>query len=246
MPPRPPPAKTAVKKSRPAKPKPGVVLRAGGKKKTGFAFHPEEALAHLRANDALLAAAIDRVGLFALELRPVKSLFEALMRSIIYQQLHGAAASSIHARVMMVLKAHGGATPEAFTRASDVDLRGAGLSANKLRAIRDLAQKCLDGTVPTLREAHQLPDDELIARLTQVRGIGPWTVHVFLIFTLGRPDVLPTGDYSIRVAFKKLLNKRRDPTPAAILRHARRWQPYRSVASWYLWRSLDTELISDD
>jgi 3-methyladenine DNA glycosylase/8-oxoguanine DNA glycosylase len=96
--------------------------------------------------------------------------------------------------------------------------------------------------VPTLEEAHRLTDAELILRLTEVRGIGPWTVHMLLIFHLGRPDVLPTGDFSIRQAFKKLYRKRKDPTAEAMLRHARRWQPYRSVASWYLWRSLDTKL----
>ncbi len=105
--------------------------------------------------------------------------------------------------------------------------------------MRDLAAKCLAGTVPSLREAHTRGDDELVARLTEVRGIGPWTVHMLLIFHLGRPDVMPTGDYAIRAGFKKLYRKRKDPLPDAVLKHARRWQPYRSVASWYLWRSLD-------
>ena len=210
--------------------------------KARFQYVPEHAIAHLRSGDELLAQAMDRVGPFVLEPQATKSLFEALMRSIVYQQLHGKAAATIHTRVLTQLKAHGGATPEALEKASDTVLRGAGLSAGKLLAIRDLARKCLDGTVPTLREAHRLDDAELIARLTEVRGIGPWTVHMLLIFYLGRPDVLPTGDYAIRVAFKRLYNKRRDPSPEAIIRHARRWQPYRSVACWYLWRSLDTKL----
>ncbi len=210
--------------------------------KPRFQFEPAAAIAHLRASDDRLARVIDCVGPFLPEPRRARSLFEALMRSIIYQQLHGKAANSIHTRVLAQLEAHGGATPEAVTKIADAAMRGAGLSASKLLAIRDLAQKCLDGTVPTLREAHRLDDAELIARLTAVRGIGPWTVHMLLIFYLGRPDVLPTGDYAIRAAFKRLYHKRRDPTPEAIIRHARRWQPYRSVASWYLWRSLDTEL----
>lgn len=209
--------------------------------KQQFQYVPDDAVAHLRAGDELLAKAIDRVGPFTLEPRPVKSLFEALMRSIVYQQLHGKAASTIHGRVIAQLKAHGGATPEALTKVPDAALRSAGLSTNKLRAVRDLARKCRDGTVPTLREAHRLDDAELVERLTEVRGIGPWTVHMLLIFYLGRPDVLPTGDFAIRAAFKRLYKKRRDPTAEAITRHARRWQPYRSVASWYLWRSLDTE-----
>ena len=215
------------------------------RKAHGFRYDPAEALAHLRASDELLAEAMDHVGHFALEPRPIASLFEALMRSIVYQQLNGRAASTIHGRVAVLLEPHGGATPEALALVPDAALRGAGLSANKLRAIRDLAQKCAEGIVPSIVEAHALSDDELVARLTQVRGIGPWTVHMLLIFYLGRPDVLPTGDYAIRSAFKKLYRKRRDPTPEAMIRHARKWQPYRSVAAWYLWRVLDTELLSD-
>ena len=202
-------------------------------------FDPAVAVAHLRAADPALAAVIDRVGPFALELKPADSLFEALLRSIVYQQLHARAASTIHGRVLAVLERHGGATPDAVARAADADLRGAGLSRSKLRAVRDLAAKCSSGVVPTMREARKLPDDELVARLTEVRGIGPWTVHMLLIFHLGRPDVMPTGDFAIRLGFKRLYRKRKDPKPEAILKHARRWQPYRSVASWYLWQSLD-------
>lgn len=202
-------------------------------------FNPAAALAHLRSSDEELAALIDRIGPFALELKPAESLFEALLRSIVYQQLHGKAAATILGRVLVELARHGGTTPEALTKATDAALRGAGLSGNKLRAVRDLAAKCREGTVPSLPEAHRLGDDELVARLTEVRGIGPWTVHMLLIFYLGRPDVMPTGDFAIRLGFKNLYRKRKDPTPEAILKHTRRWQPYRSVASWYLWRSLD-------
>jgi 3-methyladenine DNA glycosylase/8-oxoguanine DNA glycosylase len=202
-------------------------------------YKPAAALAHLRASDAALGALIDRLGPFALKLKPADSLFEALLRSIVYQQLHGKAAATIHARVRVELEKHGGPTPVALTRATDAALRGAGLSGNKLLAVRDLAAKCLEGTVPSLAEAHDLADDELVTRLTAVRGIGPWTVHMLLIFYLGRPDVMPTGDFAIRLGFKNLYRKRKDPKPEAIIQHARRWQPYRSVASWYLWRSLD-------
>ena len=203
-------------------------------------FDPAAALAHLRESDPHLAALIERIGPFALELHAAKSLFEALLRSIIYQQLHGKAAASIHARVLAVLDQHGGPTPDSLTLASDAGLRGAGLSGNKLLAVRDLALKCREGTVPSLKEARQLTDEELVDRLTEVRGIGPWTVHMLLIFNLGRADVMPTGDFAIRLGFKRLYRKRKAPTPDAIIKHARRWQPYRSVASWYLWRSLDT------
>jgi DNA-3-methyladenine glycosylase II len=184
---------------------------------------------------------MDRAGPYALEMTRTTSLFEALLRSIVYQQLHANAANAIHGRVLAKLKEHGGAKPEALGRVSDAQLRAAGLSRNKLLAIRDLAAKCLAGTVPSLREARKLGDDELVTRLTEVRGIGPWTVHMLLIFHLGRPDVMPTGDLAIRAGFRKLYRKRKDPHPEMVLKHARRWQPYRSVASWYLWRSLDLD-----
>ncbi len=208
--------------------------------KPQLGFDPKAALAHLRASDAELAALIDRVGPFAMELKPADSLFEAMLRSIVYQQLHGKAAASIHGRVLVELEKHGGPTHAALAKASDAALRGAGLSRNKLLAVRDLARKCHEGTVPSLRAAAKAGEQELVARLTEVRGIGPWTVHMLLIFHLGRPDVMPTGDFAIRLGFKRLYRKRKDPTPEAIIKHARRWQPYRSVASWYLWRSLDT------
>jgi 3-methyladenine DNA glycosylase/8-oxoguanine DNA glycosylase len=207
--------------------------------KPKFNFDPVVAVAHLRASDAVLGVLIDRVGPMALEPKRANSLFEAMLRSIVYQQLHAKAAATILGRVLVELARHGGASPEALARVSDAALRGAGLSANKLLAVRDLAAKCMEGTVPSLKEARKLGDDELIVRLTTVRGIGPWTVHMLLIFYLGRPDVMPTSDFAIRAGFKKLYKKRKDPAPEAILKHARRWQPYRSVASWYLWRSLD-------
>ena len=207
--------------------------------KTGAPFNPALALAHLRAADPTLGALIDRIGAYAIELHAAKSLFEALLRSIIYQQLHGRAAATIHGRVLALLAAHGGPVPEAIDRVTDAELRTAGLSRAKLSAIRDLAEKCKLGIVPELDESRQMSDEELVARLTEVKGIGPWTVHMLLIFTLARPDVMPTGDFAIRLAFKRLYGKRRDPSPELILRATRSWSPYRSVASWYLWRSLD-------
>jgi 3-methyladenine DNA glycosylase/8-oxoguanine DNA glycosylase len=209
--------------------------------KPRFQFDPAEAVTHLRASDEVLGGVIDRVGLFSLELRPMKGLFEALLRSIIYQQLQGRAAASILGRVLGELAEHGGATPEALMQVSDAALRGAGLSANKLLAARDLALKCREGLVPTLREAYRLDEAELVTRLTAVRGVGPWTVLMLLIFYLGRPDILPTGDFAVREAFMKLYRKRKHPAPEVLTKYARRWQPYRSVASWYLWRSLDLE-----
>lgn len=202
----------------------------------GYGFAAEQ---HLRAVDPRLAEVIDRVGPMTLEPKRARNLFEALLQSIVYQQLHANAASTIYGRVRIALHRHGGLTPEAVTKASDDELRTAGLSRAKLAAVRDLAAQCQAKVVPTLAETRRLSDDELLARLTEVRGIGPWTVHMLLIFYLGRPDVLPTGDFAVRLAFKKLYRKRRDPSPEQMLRHARRWQPYRSAAAWYLWRSLD-------
>jgi DNA-3-methyladenine glycosylase II len=207
-----------------------------------FAYEVADAVAHLRSRDPALDALIGRIGPFTLKPRRTGSLFEALLRSITYQQLHGRAAAAIHARVIKEIGRHGPPGPAALAQTPDLALRQAGLSGNKLLAVRDLAAKCLDGTVPSLREARKLADGELVTRLTAVRGIGPWTVHMLLIFYLGRPDVMPTGDYAIRAAFQKLYRKRKPPTAEILLRHARLWQPYRSVASWYLWRSLDTEL----
>jgi DNA-3-methyladenine glycosylase II len=204
-------------------------------------YDPAAAVAHLRAGDEVLSGVIDRVGPCTLEPRPARSLFEALLRAIVYQQLNGKAAGTIHGRVLDALRPHGGATPAALDKVPDDALRAAGLSRNKLLSARDLAAQCRAGEVPSVREAQKLSDDELVERLTAVRGIGPWTVHMLLIFNLGRPDVVPTGDFAVRLAFKKLYRKRTEPTPETILKHARRWQPYRSVASWYLWRSLDLE-----
>lgn len=205
-----------------------------------YQYDPAMAVAHLRAVDPILARVIDRVGPFALELQPARSLFQALLRSIVYQQLHGKAAATIHGRVQAVLRPLGGLVPSALAGAADGELRAAGLSRAKLAAVRDLAAKCQGRQVPTLAAALRMTDDELVERLSSVRGIGPWSVHMLLIFTFGRPDVLPTGDFAIRLAFGRLYRKRGAPPPVAILRHARAWRPYRSVATWYLWRSLDT------
>jgi 3-methyladenine DNA glycosylase/8-oxoguanine DNA glycosylase len=192
----------------------------------------------LSAADPVLAGVIARVGPCLLRPATRINLFQALLRSIIYQQLHGKAAAAIHARV---LAAFGGerAKAAALLEIPDAVFRSAGLSANKLKSVRDLAARTLDGTIPSAKIVATLGDDELVERLTLVRGIGPWTVHMLMIFHLGRSDVMPTGDYAISKAFSLLYRRGRAITPAALLRHSRRWQPYRSVASWYLWRSLD-------
>jgi 3-methyladenine DNA glycosylase/8-oxoguanine DNA glycosylase len=200
---------------------------------------------HLVASDPVLAEVIARVGLCDIEPVEPVDLFHALLPAIVYQQLHGKAAAAIHGRVLALFPdGRGGAA--VLQAVPDDLLRGAGLSANKLLAARDLAAKTLDGTVPRAAQVAQLSDDELIERLTAIRGIGPWTVHMLMIFHLGRPDVMPTGDFAIRKAFSLLYRCGRAVTAESLLRHARRWQPHRSVASWYLWRSLDTPWPSEN
>jgi 3-methyladenine DNA glycosylase/8-oxoguanine DNA glycosylase len=205
-------------------------------------FDASEATRHLIAADPVLGELIARVGPCALVPGNHSSPFHALVRSIIYQQLHGKAAATIHGRLIAIFGNEKSLTPARLLATPETQLRAAGLSAGKLAALRDLAAKTIDGTVPNLAAARKLSDAQLIERLTAVRGIGDWTVHMLLVFYLGRPDVLPTGDFAIRKAFRLLYGKRREPSPETITRHARSWQPYRSVASWYLWRSLDSPI----
>ena len=163
-----------------------------------------------------------------------------MLRSITYQQLNGKAAATILGRVLAQFPKNKPLTPKNLLAMPDAPMRGAGLSANKLLAMRDLAQKALDGVVPTRAQAENLSDEVLIERLTEVRGIGRWTVQMFLMFYLGRPDVMPSDDFGIRKGFGLLYRKTaRLPPPSAVAGHARLWAPYRSAASWYLWRSLD-------
>jgi DNA-3-methyladenine glycosylase II len=209
-------------------------------------FDPDEALEHLRASDAKLAALIDRAGPFTMKLDPLPSPFESLLESIIYQQLHGKAAATIHRRLREYFG--GDPAPQLLLDTPDEPLRAAGVSGNKIKALRDLASRTLDGTVPTHAAILKMSDTEILERLTSVRGIGPWTVDMLMIFRMGRPDVLPVTDYGVRKGFAltfQRLPKTRAlvatdlPTPEVMLRRAKRWAPFRSVASWYLWRACD-------
>ncbi len=203
-------------------------------------FDPAAAVAHLRAVDPRLARTIDAVGPFAMELKTAPSLFLALAEAIVYQQLTGKVAETIFARARALFpRPHQGPTAEQLLRASDERLRGAGLSGAKVLALRDLARRAARGEIPTLGEAHGMRDDELVQRLTAVRGIGRWTVEMLLMFRLGRPDVLPVDDYGIRKGFAVAFGKRALPTPAAVAEHGARWAPYRTAASWYLWRAAE-------
>jgi 3-methyladenine DNA glycosylase/8-oxoguanine DNA glycosylase len=197
------------------------------------------ALRHLRRSDPRLAKAIAQVGRCGLEFTPTDSPFHSLLRAITYQQLSGKAAGTIHGRVVALFPAEHGPHPELLLGLPDTVLRSAGLSRNKVLAIRDLAAKALDGTVPEIRHLRKLPDEEIIERLTQVRGIGRWTVEMFLISTLGRPDVLPVTDLGIRKGLQRVYDMKRLPAYSTVERAGRAWSPYRSVAAWYLWRAAD-------
>ncbi len=204
-----------------------------------YGYDPEIAVAHLRAADPVFATLIDRVGPFRMQMRKARSIFVALAEAIVYQQLHGKAAASIFARLSALFPVAQGLTPELLLRTSEAKLRGAGLSTNKLLSIRDLARKAVDGQIPTLVEANGMDDEELIEKLTQVRGIGRWTVEMLLFSRLGRPDIFPIDDYGIRAGYAALYRKRKMPTPKDLIKPGEKWKPYRSVASWYLWRAAD-------
>src|SRR5216684_1594598 len=205
----------------------------------GLPFDPEEASRVLSASDRKLARLIERVGPFRMRPEAVQSPFEALAESIVYQQLTGKAASTILGRVVDLFRPRRFPRPQDLLEAPDALLRKAGLSRNKTAALKDLAAKAIDGTVPPLAKLKQLSDTGIIERLTAVRGVGPWTVEMLLIFRLARPDVLPATDYGVRKGFAKLRGLRELPTPKELLEYGERWRPFRSVASWYLWRALD-------
>ena len=203
-------------------------------------------MAHLKAADAKLGALIQRAGEFTLRLDPAPSPFESLLESILYQQLHGKAAATIHRRVREYFA--GDPTPELLLATPDEPLRAAGVSGNKIKAFKDLAAKTLDGTVPTHKAIAKMADEEIIRRLIEVRGIGPWTVEMLLIFRMGRPDVLPVTDYGVRKGFLLTFGRAPKtraiaaedlPKPEAMLKRGKKWAPFRSVAAWYLWRACD-------
>ena len=209
------------------------------------------ALEHLLRADRRLARIIVRSGECRLQQETTQSIFEALLESIIYQQLNGKVAAIITARVKALFPENGRRlrtrrglvtgfpSPEQILAAPEELLRSAGLSRAKMLAIRDLAAKTLDGTVPTVKQAHRMSDEELIERLDTVRGVGRWTVEMLLLFRLGRPDVLAIDDYGIRKGFAKMHKLAELPKPKELLAYGERWRPYRSVACWYLWRAAE-------
>jgi 3-methyladenine DNA glycosylase/8-oxoguanine DNA glycosylase len=196
------------------------------------------AVAHLKQSDAKLRKLIEKVGEPAITIRHSHTIFWSLMRAIIYQQLAGAAASAIFGRVEALADGYE-MTPEQLLSLPDERLRGAGLSKNKMLALRDLAAKVLDGTVPTAREMARMDEEKIIERVTQVRGIGRWTVEMLLIFRLGKMDVLPLDDFGVRKGFQTAYKLKGMPTKKDLAARGARWSPWRSVASWYLWRSCE-------
>jgi DNA-3-methyladenine glycosylase II len=202
-------------------------------------FSAEAALAHVTAKDRPLARTIERVGAFGLKLHDSRTPFETLAESILHQQITGKAAAAIAARLCASFGGESYPAPELVVRARTTKLRSAGLSATKAAAIKDLAAKVLDGTVPTFEAMGAMSDDEIVERLVDVRGIGRWTAEMLLIFRLGRPDVLPSTDYGIRKGFARVYRAKDLPAPKEILTRGERWRPFRTLASWYLWRCLE-------
>jgi 3-methyladenine DNA glycosylase/8-oxoguanine DNA glycosylase len=199
----------------------------------------DAALASLGAADPDLGRIIRTVGPFALQHRPTVTPFRELLRAIVYQQLSGKAAATIFSRVLAIYGRGRYPTPGELLQTPVEQLRAAGVSRAKSLAMRDLAARTLDGTVPGVAAARQLDDEALIERLVAVRGVGRWTAEMLLIGGMGRPDVLPALDLGIQKGFQITYRTRRLPSPERILRHGRRWRPFRTIASWYMWRAVD-------
>ena len=225
---------------------------APAKERPSPAYDTALAVQELSERDPKLAKLIARAGPFTMKLASTQSPFEALLESIIYQQLHGKAAAAIHAKLLTGFEpvCGPGKHPSAqhLLECPNEQLRAAGLSHNKSLAVRDLAAKTVDGTVPTLARIRRMADEDIIEHLTQVRGIGRWTVEMFLIFRLGRPDILPVTDYGVRKGFALTFGKLKPtakvtpadlPKPGTMQKRAEKWHPWASVASWYLWRGCD-------
>ena len=207
--------------------------------KTHYPVDAEQVMRELSWADRHLARIIRKVGSFPTERPKAQHPYAVLMRAIVYQQLNGKAAATIFGRVK-ALSANGDVpTPEEILQLDDTKLRGAGLSRQKIAAVKDLAAKTLDGTVPSLKEIRRMSEEEILERLTRVRGIGEWSVQMFLMFQLGRPDVLPIHDYGLRRGFQHIYKLDDVPKPQAVLEYGERWRPYRSIASWYLWRAAE-------
>jgi DNA-3-methyladenine glycosylase II len=196
------------------------------------------AVGHLKKADPILAAIIDKVGPCRMQFGQPQ--FHSLAEAIVYQQLNGKAAVTIFKRFTELTSDP--VTPQGILKLTDAQLRSAGLSKQKLSYLKDMAEKASRGDLDFSR-LPEMTDEEVIKHLTQVKGVGVWTAHMFLMFTLRRPNILPTGDYGVQVAMKKHYKKRKLPKPEQMMKIAKCWEPYRSVACWYLWKSLDVKTL---
>lgn len=202
-------------------------------------YDPAAAKRHLRRADPVLGDIMRRSVPFQLRPRATQSLFGALMESIVYQQLSGKAAATIFARFRALYPGNGFPDPARVLATPHALLRGAGLSEAKARAIRDLAHHAEQGLVLPIPALRRMTPDAVVERLTVVRGVGRWTVEMLLLFRVGHPDVLPAHDLGIRKGLARIMRRRELPEPAAVIRRGERWRPWRSVASWYLWRAAE-------
>jgi len=206
---------------------------------TNLPFDLAAAVTHLSNCDPCIARLVKEAVAFDPNIDHTQSPYEALLEAIAYQSISGKAAATIYARIKALSVNGGPPSPQEMLQLKTKTLRKAGLSAAKILAMKDLAQKTIDGIVPTHEEALKLSDDELIERLVSVRGIGAWTVEMFLIFRLGRPDVLPIHDLGVKKGWSVAYNKKHMPRPKELLAFGERWRPYRTVASWYMWRAFE-------
>jgi len=200
---------------------------------------------HLSAADPRFAALIARSRRYDIKPNGLVCPFDALAESIAYQQLSGKAAATIWGRVRALFPRRKYLDPKLVLATPDRKLRAAGLSRSKVAALKDLAAKTIDGTVPTTRALAKMTDEEIIERLVSVRGIGRWTVEMLLLFDLGRPDVWPAADYGVQKGLAKTFGKRKLPTPKQMIKLGKKFQPYRSVAAWYFWRALDKPEVAN-
>jgi DNA-3-methyladenine glycosylase II len=202
-------------------------------------FDLAEATRHLSERDEQLKRLIAETVPFQIDVADAQSPYEVLLEAIAYQSISGKAAATIFGRIKALSASGGVPTPEEILKLRKQILRKAGLSGAKVEAMRDLAQKTLEGIVPSHGEAEKLSDEELVERLVSVRGIGAWTVEMFLIFRLGRPDVLPIHDLGVKKGWSVVYSKKHMPKPKELLKFGERWRPYRTVASWYMWRAFE-------
>jgi DNA-3-methyladenine glycosylase II len=202
-------------------------------------FDMRVAIEHLCARDPLLAKVMEGAEEFSLRSDEGESPYEVLLSSITYQSISGKAAATIYGRIKALGSGGRAPTPQEMIRLRKSTLRKAGLSGAKIVAMKDLARKTIEGIVPSHDEALKISDEELVERLTAVRGIGAWTVEMFLIFRLGRPDVLPIHDLAVKKGWSVTYGKKHMPKPKELLAFGERWRPYRTVASWYMWRAFE-------